>query len=73
MSALSKIHEFIKVPPGEGLEDVTYLRNKDIIPMGPKKKNMGYLVAYLLLVHHKCHHFDLDRRFFVALLGSHRG
>ncbi|CAI5294065.1 ASB_HP2_G0031590.mRNA.1.CDS.1 [Saccharomyces cerevisiae] len=41
MSALSKIHEFIKVPPGEGLEDVTYLRNKDIIPMGPKKEEHG--------------------------------
>ncbi|GMM37890.1 thiamine transporter [Saccharomycopsis crataegensis] len=41
MSMLSKIHDFIKVTPGEGIEEVTYLRNKDIIPMGPKRRIWG--------------------------------
>lgn len=41
MSFLSKLHELIKVTPGEGVENVTYLRNKDIIPMGPDRRIWG--------------------------------
>lgn len=33
--------DFLKVKEGEGVERITYLSNKDIIPMGPKRRIWG--------------------------------
>ncbi|CUM62474.1 uncharacterized protein PRCAT00000024001 [Priceomyces carsonii] len=37
---ISRINEAVKVK-GEGVEQITYLRNKDIIPMGPERRIWG--------------------------------
>lgn len=41
MSTIAKALKFLEVSPGEGVEKVTYLRNKDVIPMGPKRRTWG--------------------------------
>lgn len=48
MTLLARLNDLVKVTPGDGVEHVTYLRNKDIIPMGPKRRIWGVwsLTAY---------------------------
>lgn len=41
MLFFKRVHDFVKVSPGEGVDKVTYLRNKDIVPMGPERRIWG--------------------------------